>query len=254
HTRFSRDWSSDVCSSDLIADAAGFYWLVSATPGFDEAQRYDLELTATGFDAFDPSSFDDLRIVRRADGDSLRHAWSLHGLPDRYANQLAATPQPNTPVVRVSRAVGPLTPEGTRFSIGVAPAFVDYSRLQVVHNAPDVSLPRVDLYLNDSLWVDDLAFQSATPFRRLAPGRYRLTVAPGASTDATDGFFTETLDLAAGSDYLAVAAGLLAPAASPANPEGLATAFDVVVSGQARAVAPPGAAGQVALTFFNGVP
>src|SRR5690606_41083501 len=40
HTRFSRDWSSDVCSSDLTAAALAMFWTM-AFSGSGEPQPYD---------------------------------------------------------------------------------------------------------------------------------------------------------------------------------------------------------------------
>src|SRR5690606_40604266 len=79
HTRFSRDWSSDVCSSDLLAHPA----LRGQGLLLREARAEQLLLAVLGFeiardvlneaeDANDVALFADLDIRERAHGSELR--------------------------------------------------------------------------------------------------------------------------------------------------------------------------------------
>ncbi len=59
--------------------------------------------------------------------------------------------------------------------------------LQVVHAIADTALDVVDIYLNDGLLADDLAFRNATAFVEVPAGVVgHLAVAPGTSTGAAD--------------------------------------------------------------------
>src|SRR5690625_7874323 len=55
HTRWPRDWSSDVCSSDLGAEAEG-YTIVVTNPSLDVTQRLNLTLTTSGIRVGQPTA------------------------------------------------------------------------------------------------------------------------------------------------------------------------------------------------------
>src|SRR3712207_7534475 len=50
HTRYRRDWSSDVCSSDLIADLVA-HFEARGTDGLDAARSEELSFTAAEWQA-----------------------------------------------------------------------------------------------------------------------------------------------------------------------------------------------------------
>ncbi|OZC03873.1 CHRD domain-containing protein [Rubricoccus marinus] len=81
--------------------------------------------------------------------------------------------------------------------------------VQIVHNSPDQSLGTVDVYLDDELLVDDLAFQGATPFVLLRAGASaKLDVAPGASASSADSFLGTDVTLNGSRSYYAVVVGI----------------------------------------------
>ncbi|MEM1057404.1 MAG: CHRD domain-containing protein [Bacteroidota bacterium] len=83
--------------------------------------------------------------------------------------------------------------------------------VQIVHNAPDSGAKMVDVYIDGGLAVDDLAFQTATPFVLLDAGvELELTVAEMDSDDPEeDGVFDTAVTLDGSRGYYVVATGLL---------------------------------------------
>ena len=120
--------------------------------------------------------------------------------------------------------------DGTAAVLPAAPA-----RLQVIHNAADPAAAEVDVYVNGDLLLDDFAFRTATPFIDVPSNTdLEVAVAPGTSTGAGDAVFTETFNLPGGSTTQLVANGVLAPDAFADNPDGIATAFTLLVGADAR--------------------
>ncbi len=103
--------------------------------------------------------------------------------------------------------IGAFDPEGgfdTPGAINASAALV-----QLVHNSPDPGTPTVDVYLNDELLVDDLAFQSATPYTLLRAGEsIKIDIAPGASTASGESFAGQDITLDGSRSYYAVVVGI----------------------------------------------
>jgi hypothetical protein len=109
----------------LIGSYPPFYWLFRSTISLGQAQQFDVELTGTDINlpAVDD---DDLRIIRRFDGDETQNEWSVQGLAANYDNFLVSEGGETTAVVRVTNSAGGLVPQGARFTIGIptqAPVF-----------------------------------------------------------------------------------------------------------------------------------
>jgi Ca2+-binding RTX toxin-like protein len=80
--------------------------------------------------------------------------------------------------------------------------------LQVIHNSPYTAAAVVDVYVNDELLLNDFAFRTATGFVDVPAGvDLKIDVAPGTSTSSADTLFTQTVNLADGKNYIAVAVG-----------------------------------------------
>ena len=92
--------------------------------------------------------------------------------------------------------------------------------LQVIHNCADLAAASVDVYVNGNLAVPDFAFRSATPFINLpASVDLDVAIAPGNSTSAAEAIFNQTINLASGETYIAVASGTVSVSGySPATP------------------------------------
>jgi hypothetical protein len=111
------------------------------------------------------------------------------------------------------------------------------SRVQIVHNS--ASAPAVDVFVNGGKAVPGLDFRKATPFVNLDAG-VPLTVAlkgASASTDTSNPAFRQTYELAGGESYTLVATGLLSTTGYAANPDGIATGFDITILPGAREIA-----------------
>lgn len=85
----------------------------------------------------------------------------------------------------------------------------DDARVRITHASPDA--PAVDIWVNGSPAITNLAFGQATDLIPLPAGSYDVAVTPAGSTDPeADAVIAATLTLDAGAAYDVVATGLLA--------------------------------------------
>ena len=96
------------------------------------------------------------------------------------------------------------------------------ARAQIIHNSADPGAGSVDIYVNDALALDDVAFQTATGFIDLPAGDVKIDIAPPTSMNVSESIFSKTLSLNAGETYVVVASGSLA--------EGAENGFDLFAS------------------------
>jgi len=110
------------------------------------------------------------------------------------------------------------------------------ARVQIIHNSADAAAAVVDIYVNDVLTIEDVAFRTATPFLDLpAETDLAVGIAPGNSSGADDIIATFDYNLADGGSYIIVANGIVSAAGySPVQP------FDLDVFPSAREVATVG--------------
>jgi hypothetical protein len=83
----------------------------------------------------------------------------------------------------------------------------EQARIRIVHASPDA--PNVDIWVNGSVAVSNLAFNKATDYIALPAGDYDIAVTPTGGT-AADAVIEATLPLAAGMDYTVAAVGRVA--------------------------------------------
>jgi hypothetical protein len=83
----------------------------------------------------------------------------------------------------------------------------EQARIRIVHASPDA--PNVDIWVNGSVAVSNLAFNDATDYIALDAGDYDVAVTPAGGT-AADAVIEATLTLAAGKDYTVAAVGQVA--------------------------------------------
>lgn len=107
------------------------------------------------------------------------------------------------------------------------------ARLQVVHNSADLAAATVDVWLNNTLLLDDLAFRSASPFVDAQAGvPFVVTIAAPTSTDTMNAIAHYTFELQEDGSYIVVANGIVsATGYDPVQP------FDLYVAGDAREAA-----------------
>jgi hypothetical protein len=112
------------------------------------------------------------------------------------------------------------------------------ARVQIIHNAADPAADTVDVYLGETLALDDFAFREATPFIDLpASSEIVIGIAPGSSTSSADviASFPVTLDM--DRTYTIVANGVLDPSSFAANPDGRETGFTLWIKADTREAA-----------------
>ena len=107
------------------------------------------------------------------------------------------------------------------------------ARVQVIHNCADAAATTVDVWLNNTLLLDDFTFRTASPFVD-APAGVALTVgiAPPTSMDASESIFTQDFNLTANETYIIVASGIVSLTGYVPNP-----GFSLAVFAGAREVA-----------------
>ena len=107
---------------------------------------------------------------------------------------------------------------------------VGTARLQVIHNAADPAASSVDVYVNGGLLLDNFNFREATPFIDVNSGQtLNIGIAPGTSTSVNDTLVNIPVVLSEGETYVAVANGVLNPTLFSVNPEGISTAFQLLL-------------------------
>ena len=109
---------------------------------------------------------------------------------------------------------------------------ISTARLQVIHNAADAAAETVDVWLNETLLINDFAFRTATPFIDAPAGvDFDVVIQPANSTDTTNALARFTYNLAGGEKYILVANGIVVPTGyNPAIP------FNLYPLGSAREV------------------
>lgn len=93
------------------------------------------------------------------------------------------------------------------------------TRIQFIHNAADVALQSVDIYLNNIKVAAALNFRNATPFLTVNAGNTQVIVSTANQNDTL--YFIPSINLATGKSYLAMAMGLKDSSNYAANPDGV---------------------------------
>ncbi|NDI98798.1 DUF4397 domain-containing protein [Flavobacterium sp. LaA7.5] len=84
------------------------------------------------------------------------------------------------------------------------------ARVQVIHNAADLAAAEVDVYLDDTLLIDDFAFRTASAFIDAPAGEpITLGVAGADSSSSADNIYDVTTTLEPGETYIIVANGIV---------------------------------------------
>lgn len=87
-------------------------------------------------------------------------------------------------------------------------AFAQPARVQFINNSPDSMHTAVDVYINGVKQLDNMQFQTATPFSDMPAGiPLILGIAPENSNTILDTFYTMTATLTAGGKYVAILNG-----------------------------------------------
>jgi len=120
-------------------------------------------------------------------------------------------------------------------SFAASKADAQTARLQVIHNAADPAAAVVDIYVNNSMLLDNFAFRSATSFIDVpAETQLNIGIAPGNSNSPNDIIAVFPVTLMRNRTYVAIANGVLNPGSFAANPEGINIAFNLFARDRIR--------------------
>jgi hypothetical protein len=128
------------------------------------------------------------------------------------------------------------------------------SKIQIVHNSPDFIIDTVDVWLNNTKFVNDLAFRHATSMLSIDSGDYILTIAKKFSTDTTASFSlfkSNSFRIDTAKTYLSFISGVIDTNQYSTNPNGIDRSFSLTTT---DAYSSSTSSGQVELSFINGVP
>ena len=93
------------------------------------------------------------------------------------------------------------------------------ARVQVIHNCADAAAATVDVWLDNTLLIDDFAFRTASPFVDAPAGvNFTVGIAPPTSTSSSESIYTEDFTLTSGETYVIVASGIVSPTGYNPNP------------------------------------
>jgi hypothetical protein len=110
---------------------------------------------------------------------------------------------------------------------------ISTARVQVIHNSADAAAETVDVWLNETLLIDDFMFRTATPFID-APANEEFTIAiqPANSTSPMNPLWSQTYTLEGNEKYILIANGIVSASGyDPIQP------FDIYVNAVSREVA-----------------
>jgi hypothetical protein len=126
-----------------IGNYPDFYWLIESTQNLGSGQTFDLELTGTEI-GLPFQSVDDLRIIRRVDGDADVNQWRLQGDGSAYDNFIVVEEGDSLVTVRVENSAGGLIPAGSRYTLGIP-----------------TRIPAISILNDDGEVVDSTSFEIA---------------------------------------------------------------------------------------------
>jgi hypothetical protein len=114
--------------------------------------------------------------------------------------------------------------------VALPSAPISTARVQVIHNSADLAAATVDVWLDNTLLLDNFAFRTASPFIDAPAGSaFDIRIQGPTSTDTLNPIAKITYTLTGGEKYILVANGIVsATGYSPA------TAFDILVRSGAK--------------------
>jgi len=116
------------------------------------------------------------------------------------------------------------------------PVYDPQARVQIMHNSADAEAAVVDIWLNETLLLDNFAFQTASPFLDIPAGQeITISVLGPDSNDPENPLWSQTYDLDVDESYILVAEGIISSSGyDPVIP------FDIAVFPEAREIANQG--------------
>ena len=116
------------------------------------------------------------------------------------------------------------------------PVYDPQARVQIMHNSADDAAAIVDIWLDETLLLDDFAFQTASPFLDIPAGQeITISVLGPDSQDPGNPLWSQTYNLSVEESYILVAEGIISSSGyDPVIP------FDIAVFPDAREIANQG--------------
>ncbi|MBL7943489.1 MAG: DUF4397 domain-containing protein [Flavobacteriales bacterium] len=109
----------------------------------------------------------------------------------------------------------------------------EVANVQVIHNCADNAAALVDVYLNNTLLLNNFAFRTATPFVEVpAEENITISIAPSTSMSVDDAIASFDYTLEADENYVLIATGIVSATGYSPSP-----AFDLAVFAGARTTA-----------------
>jgi hypothetical protein len=93
------------------------------------------------------------------------------------------------------------------------------ARLQIIHNSADAAAATVDVYVNSSLFLEDVAFRTATAFNDVPSGVPLVIDITPPNTSLAQSVYNTSVTLTSGETYVVIANGIVNPSGyTPATP------------------------------------
>lgn len=107
--------------------------------------------------------------------------------------------------------------------MGVMASF-SQARIQVIHNSADAALEIVDVWLNQTLLIDNFKFRDASAFANVQSGvQVSIVIASADSQDPNDPLWSQTFTFTDAQSYILVAEGIISASGyDPATPFSMA--------------------------------
>ena len=112
---------------------------------------------------------------------------------------------------------------------------IEYAGFQFIHNCADPAADSLDVYVNGNLAFASLGFRNCTPALLLnAYATYDVGLAHKNSTSVADTFWHHSFFFPRDTFFIATASGLLSQTGFAPNPNGISTAFNVLIKSPAE--------------------
>ena len=127
-------------------------------------------------------------------------------------------------------------------------AHAQFARVQIIHNSPDLAADEVDVWVGNTLTLDNFAFRTATPYLSLPAGiPLEIRIKDKNSQDTINPLFFTSLTLSLNETYVVIANGIVSTSGYSNSP---AFGLDIFTTGRENSAN----AGQTDLLLYHGSP
>lgn len=127
--------------------------------------------------------------------------------------------------------------------VSLSNLYAQATKVQIINNIADVSVPSVDIWINGVKSIPDMFFRTCTPYNTYSTSTpLRIGIAPSGSTNITDTFYSKTVTISPTNEYVLILNGIKSTTGySPSKP------LNIFVFSNAKAAA----AGGTDILFAN---